>query len=265
MSGKIREVTLKGYHFVAFNSRVIATSVDKADGGELKKIAKLYEDYHEGVRNTGAPLKGVWQWCLNSEECKKAIYSPQSHVGKSGRNVFCSRDCKRKISNYKKTKGIGKSLNNRETTEGGYATNEKVFQLLESARQRKGLMLKDLAESTGYDISYIDRSLMGKIKFPIMMGPVLAKPLGLNPRYILQKLLIERYPERADLINEIFAVQKFQKGLAAVYGKGIATGSNFISRSDQCFTILIEDKNTCIVMATVLYTSLRTSLPLRGS
>lgn len=246
MPVKRREVTLEGYHFVVFNSRVIATSTGKVNEEELKKITKLYGEYHESVRNTGAPLKGVWQWCLNSEECRKAIYSPQCYIKKSGRNVFCSCDCKRKISNSRKITRIGRSPNDREIPKEGHAGEGKVFQLLESARQRKDLKLKDLAELTGYDISYLDRSLMGKIKFPIMMGPVLAKFLGLNPRDILQKLLVEKYPEWEGLINEIFVAQRPQKGLTVFYRKDVAARDNFISRSDQCFTILIKDSDTCI-------------------
>lgn len=97
MSSKEMEFTIDGYHFSKHNNRIIAESRGKKDEKELNLIAKLDMEHYLNTRKGGIIHKGKWQWCLNSDECGKAVYTPICEIEKTKGKIFCSHRCRNKI------------------------------------------------------------------------------------------------------------------------------------------------------------------------
>ncbi|MBA7668854.1 hypothetical protein ES703_76971 [subsurface metagenome] len=96
MPSQKREIVLDGYCFVGFAHRITVMSKEKIDEEELEVIVKLYEEHYMSLREGGVLYGGKWQWCLNSEECRKAVYAPISEIERSQGRIFCSGHCRNK-------------------------------------------------------------------------------------------------------------------------------------------------------------------------
>lgn len=106
MPRKKTEVIIDGYHFFLSASRVTVMSKENKDDEELKTIAKLYEDHYYATREGGILPKGKWQWCFNSEGCRKAVYAPLCHIKLAEGRIFCSHGCSNRFRSPKKMDNI---------------------------------------------------------------------------------------------------------------------------------------------------------------
>jgi len=102
MPSKKREIVLDGYCFVGFAHRITVMSKGNMDEEELAAIVKLYEEHYKSSREGGVLHGGKWQWCLNSEECRKAVYAPIAEIEKSQGRIFCSGHCRNKKAKVKR-------------------------------------------------------------------------------------------------------------------------------------------------------------------
>ena len=97
MPSKKREIVLDGYCFVGFAHRITVMSKGNMDEEELVAIVKLYEEHYASSREGGVLHGGKWQWCLNSEECRKAVYVPLNEIEKNQGKIVCSHRCANKV------------------------------------------------------------------------------------------------------------------------------------------------------------------------
>lgn len=106
MSNEKREIVLGKYRFLRFARRLTVTSVGKKDEEELKTMATLYQEHYKNSRRGGVLYSGKWQWCLNSEECRKAVYAPVFELKKTQGRIFCSHYCANKVRGAKGRKQV---------------------------------------------------------------------------------------------------------------------------------------------------------------
>ena len=101
---KKREFTVDEYHFCKHNNRIVVKSISKKDKEELDLIAKLEMEYYLSTRKGGFIRRGEWQWCLNSDECRNAVYTCICEIEETRGKIFCSHHCRNRILGTKKTR-----------------------------------------------------------------------------------------------------------------------------------------------------------------